>query len=49
MLFRSLENPERPVVGEPDDEENRDDGIALPIIRNPERPVVVNPGELPVQ
>ena len=44
-----LENPERPVVGEPDDEENRDDGIALPIIRNPERPVVVNPGELPVQ
>ena len=44
-----LENPERPVVGEPDDEENRDDGIALPIIRNPERPVVVNPGELPAQ
>ena len=37
------------MVGEPDDEENRDDGIALPIIRNPERPVVVNPGELPVQ
>ena len=44
-----LENPERPVVGEPDDEENRDDGIALPIIRNPERPVVVNPGKLPAQ
>ena len=44
-----LENPERPVVGEPDDEENRDDGIALPIIRNPERPVVVNPGELSAQ
>ena len=44
-----LENPERPVVGEPDDEENRDDGIALPIIRNPERPVVVNPGELTAQ
>ncbi len=44
-----LENPERPVVGEPDDEENRDDGIAFPIIRNPERPVVVNPGELPAQ
>ena len=44
-----LENPERPVVGEPDDEENRDDGIALPIIRNPERPVVVNPDKLPAQ
>ena len=44
-----LENPERPVVGEPDDEENRDDGIALPIIKNPEQPVVVNPGELPAQ